>query len=80
MELAGSDGNYEFSVPLKLLGLQPKPGQSVRADIGILRGDGATTTARVYWSNKSTGITSDVPSEAMLTPQLWGRAEFKAAP
>ena len=26
----------------------------------------------VYWSNKATGITADVPSEAELTPGLWG--------
>jgi hypothetical protein len=33
---------------------------------------------RVYWSNKATGLTSDVPSEAMLTPQLWGTWQFVA--
>jgi hypothetical protein len=33
---------------------------------------------RVYWSNKATGIPADVPSEAELTPQLWGRWEFVA--
>ena len=31
------------------------------------------TTARSYWSNKSTGITVNVPSEALLTPHLWGK-------
>lgn len=45
---------------------------------GIPRGNGATTTARVYWSNKVTGITSDVPSAAALTPLLRGRIEIKA--
>lgn len=78
--LAGSKGNYEFSVPLAALGLKPQAGQPIRGDIGILRGNGFQTTARVYWSNKATGITADVPSEAMLTPQLWGRVEFKATP
>jgi len=80
VELAGKDGNYELSIPLAALGLKPEAGKSLRGDLGILRGDGLTTTARVYWSNKSTGITSDVPSEAMLAPSLWGRAEFKAVP
>ena len=31
---------------------------------------------RVYWRNKATGITADIPSEAELTPQLWGLFEF----
>ena len=38
------------------------------------------TLQRAYWSNKATGITADVPSEAMLTPQLWGKWEFVARP
>ena len=36
--------------------------------------------ARVYWTNKATGITSDVPSEATLTPLLWGRIEINDQP
>jgi hypothetical protein len=69
---AGGDGNFELSVPLARLGWQPKAGQSYRADVGVLRGDGHETTQRVYWSNKATAITADVPSEAELTPRLWG--------
>ncbi len=76
VELAGAGGNYEISVPLELLGVQPQPGQQLQADLGVLRGDGFQTTHRVYWSNKATGLTSDVPSEAMLTPALWGRWEL----
>jgi sugar lactone lactonase YvrE len=79
VKLAGADGNFEFSVPLSLLGLKPQAGLTLRGDVGILRGDGMQTTARVYWSNKSTGITSDVPSEAMLQPRLWGRVEFESS-
>ncbi|HTU27653.1 MAG TPA: hypothetical protein VMF30_19740, partial [Pirellulales bacterium] len=69
---AGGDGNFEVSVPLARLGWQPKAGQSYRADLGVLRGDGHQTTQRVYWSNKATAITADVPSEAELTPRMWG--------
>ena len=29
-------------------------------------------TQRIYWANKATAITADVPSEAELTPKLWG--------
>ena len=78
--LAGKDGNYELSVPLALLGLKPVAGQMLKADIGILRGNGFQTMQRCYWSNKATAMTADVPSEARLIPLLWGRWQFAAAP
>jgi NHL repeat len=71
-------GDYEVAVPLDLLGLNPQDGLRIKGDIGILRGDGAQTTQRVYWNNKATAIVSDVPSEAMLTPGLWGIWEFRS--
>jgi hypothetical protein len=74
---AGSDGSFEISVPLSLLELKPSSGMLIKGDIGILRGDGNETTSRVYWNNKATAIVSDVPSEATLTPNLWGTWEFK---
>jgi len=77
VELASDgSGNYEIAVPLSVLGLDPKPGMSIKGDIGILRGDGKQTIQRVYWTNKATAIVSDVPSEAELTPGLWGTWEF----
>ncbi|HEX8914245.1 MAG TPA: hypothetical protein VF796_17990, partial [Humisphaera sp.] len=79
VELAtDGEGNYEVSVPLAAIGLKPEAGKSIRGDVGILRGTGSTTTQRVYWSNKSTAIVADVPSEAELRPGLWGRWEFRA--
>ena len=82
VELAGDDrGRFEASIPLRALGLAPpKPGLRLRADIGVLRGADGQTVARHYWSNKSTAITSDVPSEAELVPGLWGILEFTAPP
>lgn len=74
---AGAGGEFEISVPLEQLQLQPSAGLTILGDIGILRGEGNVTTARVYWANKSTGITADVPSEAMLTPSLWGTWRFQ---
>ncbi|QDU94739.1 NHL repeat-containing protein [Lignipirellula cremea] len=70
-------GFYEISVPLALLGLAPQAGSSTKGDIGVLRGNGSETTARSYWSNKATGITADVPSEAALTPHLWGAIHWQ---
>jgi hypothetical protein len=68
--------DYELSVPLKTLRLSIQPGQEIRGDIGVLRGQNGQTFERLYWHNKATGITSDVPSEAMLTPALWGTFKF----
>jgi hypothetical protein len=66
-------GNYEISIPLSALHWRLKPGETYRADLGVLRGSNGQTTQRVYWSNKATAITADVPSEAELTPKLWGK-------
>jgi hypothetical protein len=73
-------GTFVLSVPLDTLGLKPIVGERIKADLGILRGDATQTTQRVYWSNKATGITSDVPTEAELSPDLWGEWIFKAVP
>lgn len=76
--LAGDGaGNYELSAPLALLWLAPAPNQSIRGDVGVLRGEGSRTLQRVYWHNKSTSITSDIPSEAELRPDLWGTFVFE---
>lgn len=78
VQLAGDkDGNYEISVPLEVLGLKPHSGMRISGDIGLLRGDGNQTLARIYWSNKATAIVADVPSEAQLQPSLWGVLEFR---
>lgn len=70
---ADGTGAYEISLPLQDLHWQPKPGDTARADLGVLRGANFQTTQRIYWSNKATAITADVPSEAELTPKLWGQ-------
>ncbi|MEO5714407.1 MAG: hypothetical protein ABIT37_13045 [Luteolibacter sp.] len=75
---ADGHGTYEYSIPRKTLGLTAiNSGTTLAGDLGILRGNGFQTTQRVYWSNKSTAITSDVPSEAQLTPALWGKFTFE---
>lgn len=74
---ADGRGGYEFSVPLKSLGLVPSPGLTIKADLGILRGAAGATIERLYWHNKGTGLTADLPGEAMLTPALWGEWRFE---
>jgi len=77
VKLAVGDGGYELSVPLDVLGLDPGPGMVTLGDVGLLRGQAGFTRQRVYWHNKATGYTTDVPGEAMLQPHLWGRWRFE---
>ena len=78
LQLAQDGTNVEFSVPLSALGFSPKPGESVLADFGILRGNGAQTIQRLYWNNLNTSIVSDIPGEARLQPANWGLWTFRA--
>ncbi len=68
-----NEGDFEISIPLSVLHWQPKSGETYQGDLGVLRGANGQTTQRVYWSNKATAITADIPSEAELTPRLWGK-------
>jgi hypothetical protein len=77
VRLAQSGGNFEIAVPLSVLGFAPRRGQQVLGDVGILRGDGAQTTQRLYWNNLDTNLVSDIPSEARLRPANWGIWEVK---
>ncbi|MGF6774149.1 hypothetical protein P3T18_006663 [Paraburkholderia sp. GAS199] len=84
-EPAKSDGTpaqalIRIDVPLKVLNLAATPGSTISGDIGVLRGNGFQTLQRAYWSNKASGLLSDLPGEAELTPNLWGRLRFVAAP
>ncbi len=67
---------YELAVPLSLLGLESRPEMELTGDIGILKGDGARTTQRLYWSNKNTAMMFDAPEESLLRPPLWGELRF----
>lgn len=77
VQMAGVGGRYEISIPLEALGFEPANNTTIKADIGVLRGFGGATIQRSYWHNKATVIVSDTPTEAELTPRLWGRWEFR---
>jgi hypothetical protein len=64
----------EAAIPWSTLGVTPRSGLTLKADVGALFGDtgGTMTNARHYWSNKATGLVNDVPGEADLSPNLWG--------
>lgn len=70
--------NLEVAIPLKELGLTPSPGLRLKFDWGVLSTDldGNVVLRRRYWSNQATGIVADAPSEARLTPHLWGHIRF----
>lgn len=67
---------YQIEIPYATLGLPAGFTGDLRGDIGVLRGNGYETVQRVYWSNRSADLVSDVPSEAELTPKLWGVLHF----
>jgi len=75
-----TDGyTLEAAVPLGAIGLDPKRTPRLRGDVGRVLSDQTGTRAvdRVYWSDQSTKIVSDVPSEAAVHPNLWGTFEFE---
>ena len=51
-------------------------------DFGVIYGDDAGTRnmSRVYWSDKETGLVSDVPGEAMPNIRGWGRIRLEGYP
>lgn len=65
----------EVSIPLKLLGWDPKALPQTIGDMGILLGQDGRTIERNYWHNKSAGIVSDLPSEANLDVGHWGQVK-----
>lgn len=73
-------GNWvlEASVPLAELGLNVKKRDRLKFDFGIMmtNKDGNEVLQRIYWSNQSTNILSDVAAEASLEPGQWGYVIF----
>jgi hypothetical protein len=76
VEVASNGSNYEFSVPLSVLGLKDPVGKTFRGDVGFVLSDGVRARARIYWHNKWDSMAADVPSEARLNPGQWGLFKF----
>ena len=72
----GGGYTVEAAVPLAALAFAPQAGKSCKIDLGVIFSDakGNNRAARVYWANKATGLTADVPGEIMAFPSLWGTA------
>lgn len=74
-----NDWYIEAAIPWKSLGVEaPRVGSKLRGDIGILQSDqnGMITANRLYWAGKTQNIVSDIPTEARLSPALWGDLYF----
>jgi hypothetical protein len=74
----GRAWTLEAAIPWKALGLaRPQFGAAWRGDVGVLESDpdGTATVRRLYWANTGQVILGDLPSEARVTPALWG--EFR---
>lgn len=62
-------------VPLAELGLDPAKTASLKGTVGVIYSDptGTNRVARMYWFDKATDLVSDVPSEARLDANRWGK-------
>jgi hypothetical protein len=76
-------GSYAVraAVPLAELGFRPEVGKTYRGDFGVIHSDakGQINELMMYWSNRATGIISDLAIEAQIQPKLWGTFEVKEA-
>ena len=82
IKIARLKGGYvvEAAIPWKNLHTAPPvAGTSWRGDLGILFASqgGGGVAERLYWSNRDTGLISDVPGEIRLRPALWGEIRFE---
>lgn len=78
VEVASDGANYEFFIPLSVLGLKDPAGKSFRGDVGIMvLSDGVRARARIDWHNKWDAMCADVPNEARLNPGQWGLFKFE---
>ncbi len=68
----------EAAILLKSFGLKATGDLRLKMDWGLLVSgpEGHDVLRRVYWANQATQIIADAPSEARLTPHLWGHVLF----
>jgi hypothetical protein len=83
VQSAGESWTLEASIPWKALGVEaPESGARLRGDVGVLHGDqnSLKTVDRFYWAGKTQTCVSDEPTEARLTPALWGEVDVQDDP
>ena len=69
----------EAMIPFEEVGFYLESGNEYCGDFGIVYSDknGLINNLRMNWANKATGLTSDPPSEAKITPAMWGTFQTK---
>lgn len=85
VELEVTSTNKGFTayvtVPLDVIGFDPEPGETIKADLGYIFGNPQGTQAmmRAYWVNNgfSANVVDDIPNESRLTPGEWGEATIE---
>lgn len=74
----------ESEIPFQSWGGETQAFEVVESHADMVRLDAQSARAkarlRAYRSNKATVITADVPSEALLAPQLWERWRIEKRP
>ncbi len=72
--IRGDGYTVTAALPWTVLGVEPKAELKLRGDAGFILSDpsGTINSARVYWSNKNTGLVMDQPGEAIIQPQGFG--------
>ena len=71
----------EAKIPWKSIGYAtPSTNSIMRGDLGIITSDsdGVKNLARIYYFNRDTGLTSDIPGEASTYPDKWGGITFSS--
>ncbi len=78
IERRGAMVTVETTIPWRLIGFNPKKLSETSGDVGRVNSDATGTRAasRIYWSNKNTAIMSDLPTEVLVEPDLWGTFKF----
>ncbi|MDQ3620877.1 MAG: hypothetical protein M3463_00070 [Verrucomicrobiota bacterium] len=79
--LSESEYWLEVAIPWTELGITPKAGMQVPFDVQVIFSDDAGTrnTYNAWWHSRSveTQATFDLPTEARLYPNLWGKLILK---
>ena len=73
-----NDYVLQVTLPWDLLGVTPKPGLTLPFELGVFFSDptGHKTTSREYWHSQTSGMVSDVPTEAKVTAD-WGKLQLQ---
>ncbi|PTX99600.1 hypothetical protein DB346_17365 [Verrucomicrobia bacterium LW23] len=80
VEVAKGENKYTvlLTIPLAELGIDLKTTSELKGLVGVIFSDpsGTNRASRLYWKDKTTGMVSDVPSEAKLDARNWGQIKI----